>query len=338
MPWYNPVSWFSKEENQDLLPDLVRQPVAGEFKLVFQEYDARRSKEKIVLCLEGGGAKGRFQAGVLARMAEIGLLRRVDTIIGTSVGGMNACVTARYMDDTPNLQDVVDIWRGIKSNSDIYLGEMPTSIWTGLKTVLGGGLTGKSILDNTPQYDLVKKHLDGITEFRVPVYCVTTDYVTHARRLLGPGTSAVDMALATSAVPVAFKCYQGKYMDGGCVENLAIPTALNLGSSKIVAIYCDADPSKMPVSAPDPSSITTGIAALGALFQVQSDREYDNIEKVRQMREIRGQDPIEVIHMYPSGHTGDLLEFGARPDLLKMGYEIATKYLTPDYVREFLQA
>ncbi len=334
--WYNPLSWFGKKENADLLPDLTRQAIPEEFKAIFKEYDSRRDKEKLVLCLEGGGAKGRFQAGVLARMAEVGLLGRVDAILGTSVGGMNACVTARYMMESSNLQAVVDIWRGIKANKDIYFGEIPTSIWTGLKTVLGGGLTGDALLDNSPQYALVKKHLDGVTDFGVPVYCVATDYVTHARRLLGPGTPAVDMALATSAVPVAFKAYQGKYMDGGCVENLATPTALNLGATKIIAIYCDADSSKMPVTAPAPTSINTGVAAIASMFQVQSDREFDNLERAKQLRELKGLDPIELLHLYPPDHTGDLLEFGQRPDLLKVGYDTAVKYITPATVGDFL--
>lgn len=326
--------WFKK--TPQLLPDLNRVTVDPAFTKILDEYDGRSSKERIALTLEGGGAKGRFQAGVLARIAEIGLLRRVNMILGTSVGGMNACVTARYMFESPGLQDVVNIWRGITQNSDIYKGEMPTSLWTGLKTLLGGGLSGKGLLDNSPQYALVKRHLDGITNFEIPVYCIATDYVTRSRRLLGPGTPAVDMALATSAVPVAFPPYQDKYMDGGCVENLATPTALNLSASKIICVYCDADASQMPVSAPSPTSINTGVAALGAMFQVQSDREFDNLEKAKQLRELRGISPIEVMHLYPPTHTGDLLEFGERPDLLQLGYNTAVKYVTPEAVRQFL--
>ena len=329
--------WFAKKA-PEMFPDINRVPVDSAIPPVIQEYESRRSAEKLGLCLEGGGAKGGWQAGIVARIAEIGLLDKVDVIVGTSVGGMNAAVISRYMGESPNMQAVVDIWRGITSNAAIYKGEMPSSFYTGLKTLIGGGLGAASLLDNSPQYDLVNKHLGGDVPSARPVHVITTDYITRTLRVLGPDASPVDQALATSAVPVAFPPYKGKYMDGGAVENCGVDLLLDLGCTKILVLYLSPDPSVMPVTAPLPNSINTGVAAIGAMFQVQSDKTFEKLEQIQVLRKIQGKDPIEVLHEYPEADLGDLLQFGAHPENLQNGYNCGVKYLTVDKVREFLKA
>lgn len=333
-------SWFTKKkEDQELLPDIKRVPVDPEFAAILEEYGRREANETLALCLEGGGAKGRWQAGFATRMAEVGLLAHVDVIAGTSVGGLNATVIARYMLESPDLQKFVDIWRGIKSNSAVYNGQVPDGVMSGLKTVLSGRLTAPSLLDTKPLHDLVNKHLAGITKFHIPVFTVTTDYLTKQMRVLGPGTPAVDQALATSAVPVCFPPHLGMYMDGGCVMNCPFPFLIDAqAATKVIVLYCDPDLSKIPPSAPTPTSLTTGTAALAAMFQVQSDRAYEDLEKMLELRRLKGQDPIELAHFYPSVPTGTLLEFGAHPELLQRGYDDAVKYLTPQKVKDLLVA
>jgi predicted acylesterase/phospholipase RssA len=215
---------------------------------------------------------------------------------------------------------------------------MPTSFYIGLKALLGGALSGASLLDNTPQHDLVKKHLDGFDKFRVPVYVVATDYISKRMKILGPGTPAVDMALATSAVPVAFPAYNGLYMDGGCVMNCPYPYLIDsCGASKIVVLYCDPDPeNSIGVTAPIPTSINTGTAAIASMFQVQSDRAFDELEKVAELRKLKGKSDVEIAHFFPSGPTGELLQFGGNIEQLQKGYDSAVKYLTPDKVKALL--
>lgn len=333
-------SWFTKKkDDQELLPDIKRVPVDPEFSAVLDEYSRREDRETLALCLEGGGAKGIWQAGFAARMAEVGLMAHVDVIAGTSVGGLNATVIARYMLESPNLQKLVDIWRGIKSNDAVYKGKVPDGVISGLKTVLSGRLSAPSLLDIAPLHELVNKHLAGYNKFHIPVYTVATDYVTKGMKVLGPGTPAVDMALATSAVPVCFPPHNGVYMDGGCVMNCPFPFLIDAeGATKVVVLYCDPDMSKLPATAPAPTSINTGTAALTAMFQVQSDRAYDDLERMAELRRLKGQDPIEIAHFYPSVPTGTLLEFGAHPELLQKGYDDAVKYLTPQKVKDLLVA
>jgi predicted acylesterase/phospholipase RssA len=319
------------------LPDLKRVPVDPRFAEIWKDYDARSSKEKLALALEGGGAKGRNQIGWIARMAEIGLIQRISLGAGTSVGGLNMTLTAKFL-KSATMQEVVDIWRGIRQNSDVYNGTMPSDVWSGLKTALSGKLSGKSLLDPMPLYALVNKHLDRITSFDVPIYTITTEYLSGMQRVLGPGTPAVDQALSTSAVPGAFPAYQGLYMDGGMTENCPAPLLLELGATKIAIVYCGEAPEKSAPQAGPPTTLTTIESALNAFSLAQSLRTYNVLNDMTELRKAKGQDPIEVLHCYPSGPTPSILQFGDMPEAMQHGYDQAVAFITPEKLAEFLQA
>lgn len=51
-------------------------------------------KPRMGLVLDGGGAKGAYQAGVFQAMAELGLCDRVEAVSGCSIGAMNALLFA----------------------------------------------------------------------------------------------------------------------------------------------------------------------------------------------------------------------------------------------------
>lgn len=333
---------FRKKETPAPLPDLKRAPVSPEFLFVLQEYAGRRAGEKLALCLEGGGAKGRWQAGFMARAAEVGLLQLVDVAAGTSVGGLNALVMARYLDESPNLQKVVDVWRSIDRNEAIYLGKLPTDFWAAVRGLMAGKLNAASWLDVSPLLALVEKHLGGFTEFRLPVYTVAADYVTKRARIFGPGTKASDMALATSAVPGAFPAHLVDgvgHMDGGCSMNCPYPFLLeHEQATKIIVLYCDPDPNAVTKSSPAPSTLNTAAGALGALMQVQSDRAFSDLESIAQIRDLMKLSPVEIAHFYPSVETGTLLDFGGRPELLQQGYDDAVQFLTPEKLKALLVA
>lgn len=337
------MGWFDwlkpKPKPKELLPDIVRKPVSPEFAAILAEYAKQASGEKLALCLEGGGAKGRWEMGFLAWMADIGLLPYIQVIAGTSVGGLNAVTTARYMKSSPNLQAGVDIWRGISQNSDIYLGEMPNDFGSIARALLSGKLTGASLLDVAPLRALAQKHFGGLTSLDIPVFVVATDYITKSKVVLGPGTPVVDMALATSAVPGAFPAHDGRYLDGGCVENCPYPYLLEAqGATKVIVLYCDPDPSKQPQTAEKPTTINTGTAAIASLFSVQSNLAFEVLELTAEVRKLRGEDPIELAHFYPSVPTGTLLDFGSNTAMLQCGYDDAVRFLTPEKLRGFLLA
>ena len=115
----------------------------------------------IALC--GGGAAGRWQAGLLVALAQAGIVQQAKLICGTSVGSLNAALFAKYgairpyeTDNKSNIphpfEDAIAIWEDIKSNKDIYLGRLD---WY---RFLGAFTGAKSILDRTP----LKKRLNNI--------------------------------------------------------------------------------------------------------------------------------------------------------------------------------
>lgn len=330
---------FKKKKEPDLLPPINRVPVDPEFAAVFAEYEKKAPQEKLALCLEGGGAKGKHQGGFLVRLGEIGFLKHVNVIAGTSVGGLNALITARYMGESADMKAVEDVWRGVNKNSAVYLGEVPNSFSSIAKALISGKLTGESLLDVTPLRNLVHRHLGNYTEFRVPTFVVATSYTGKNEVILGPGTEAVNMALATSAVPGAFPAHLDQFMDGGCVQNCPYPFLIeSQKATKIVVLYCDPDPSKMPIHTAKPTTINTGTAALASLFSVQSNLAFNTLEMISELRRLKGMDPIEIAHFYPSVPTGTLLDFGGNNDMLQRGYDDAVQFVTPAKLREFLLA
>jgi NTE family protein len=331
--------WFKKKE-EPTAPPLVRVPVDPGFAPVLAEYAARRKDERLALCCEGGGAKGRWQAGFLARAAEVGLLRFVDLAAGTSVGGLNALVASRYLDESPDLQAVAEVWRGITKDGDIYTGKLPTDFWAVVRGIMAGKLKAASWLDTAPLQALVKKHLGGHNDMAFPVYTVATDYASKSFRVLGPRVDAADRALATSAVPGAFPAHEVLglgMMDGGCSLNCPYPVLLERGATKLLVLYCDPDPMKVRRAVAPATTLNTLTGALAALMQAQSDRAYEELEAFAQIRDLMHLSPVEVAHFYPSAETGGLLEFGARLDLLQQGYDDAVRYLTPEKVRSLLE-
>lgn len=146
-------------------------------------------KFAIILC--GGGAAGRWQAGALTALAQLGVLENAKFMAGTSVGGLNTGLYAKYgglipdeeikegNDDIPPpppgsepivdggvkpsdgvipepFTGAVDIWENITKNKDAYNGSMG-----GLFDNIGigaGFLFGRSaILDASPLRNLLKK-------------------------------------------------------------------------------------------------------------------------------------------------------------------------------------
>ncbi len=329
---------FDSQKTPDMLPDIQRKPVDGWFTPVLADYEARRGTEKVGLCLGGGGAKGAWQAGFLARMEEVGALKFVDIIAGTSVGGLNSLILGRYWSGNGPGRALANVWRGIRGNSDIYNGTVPDGFLSGAWALIRGKLNGPSFLDVSPLEAMCKKHLLGYSKFPIPVYVMTTSYQSKQKVVMGPGTQADFMARATSAVPVMFPAYAGDYMDGACRDNVPFDFLLENGVTKLVVLYCDPDASKVGFSSAKATSLTTGTAAIEALYNVQEEVAYRELENMGKIRELSGLDPIEVAHFYPSQPTGSLLQFTESGRLLQQGYDDACTYLTPDKVKAFLKS
>jgi predicted acylesterase/phospholipase RssA len=79
----------------------------------------------IGLVLMGGAAKGRFQIGAEAALYQTLVGDYIQHIAGTSVGGLNALITALYCSQGgKDFNKAVGFWTGIIKNNQIYNGDL----------------------------------------------------------------------------------------------------------------------------------------------------------------------------------------------------------------------
>lgn len=147
----------------------------------------------IVLC--GGGAAGRWQAGVLVGLAQAGIVEKARVIVGTSVGGLNAALFSVFGGNLPKTEEMsedigdnvlppppgydreignlvvsaeditppppwtvtIDVWEDIRKNEDVYKGSI--NLFSKIGTAFGFLFNSTdAILDASP----LRKRLDAM--------------------------------------------------------------------------------------------------------------------------------------------------------------------------------
>ena len=85
----------------------------------------RMARRPIAFVLSGGGSQGSFEVGVLRFLYDdLGL--RPNILVGSSVGAIIAAKLAEGEDDETGrrpIDDLEAIWRGLKTNRDMWLTE-----------------------------------------------------------------------------------------------------------------------------------------------------------------------------------------------------------------------
>ena len=128
-------------------------------------------KPLVVLALQGGGALGAYQAGVLKRIGEI---KRIETsgnpfpiIGGASAGAVNGCAVAVGSDDFSRATSVLSrIWSNLHP-SDVFRCDVLSQAKNSLSWILDlsfggffGGGKARSLLDATPLRGFLDTHLN----------------------------------------------------------------------------------------------------------------------------------------------------------------------------------
>lgn len=197
---------------------------------------------KVGLVLPGGGARGAFQAGVLARLGEAKLLSKVRIITGVSAGAINGAFLANHPGGLDNAAlDLADLWSNLRTPR--VLATSPIGLfgnvarWSG-QLLSGGAIplpAPEALLDTAPLGELLRMHLGrdehelaGVTrniiDGRIDALAITTTNYNTARavtfaqqhpsvpdiewhRPYREGRTAklsVDHVLASAAIPVLF--------------------------------------------------------------------------------------------------------------------------------------
>ena len=181
----------------------------------------------VVLC--GGGAAGRWQAGVLTALAQLGVLEKSKVITGTSVGGLNAGLFSLFgytsLKEDKSEEEIsipepymtaVDVWEGITKNSDIYQGKL--DFWGKIGAGIGFFTGAESILDNSNLHKLIDKVFGNMLFSDISKNNFTTQLIISALNLntqreeffssfdnRSKNIKIADALKATSAIPGIFK-------------------------------------------------------------------------------------------------------------------------------------
>jgi len=240
---------------------------------------------RTALVLSGGGARGAYQVGVLRELVEQGFLAqdraRVDILVGSSAGSINAAAVAASSDDLhTGIAGLERIWREIHPGQ-VYRTDMASLGRIGARWAWDlsfGGATGhvqpKSLLDTAPLRELLAGHIPfdrvaaNVAAGHVAALAIiATDLYTSNGVIFldaAPDTPLwtrrrwriertpirVEHLVASSAIPIFFPSVAigGRYFGDGSIRNTApLSPAINLGADRIIAIG---------VSGPTPETVT----------------------------------------------------------------------------------
>ena len=202
--------------------------------------------EKYSLVLEGGGAKGAYQVGAIKPLKKKGI--EFDTIIGTSIGAINAAFIAQgdinkleELWQTLSFQDLMDINNeliesitNMKFSSDI-LNEIARKFFNAFKEK---GIDTSSIRSLLEKYIDEEKLRNSNIRFGLVTYCLSNMKPQKLFIEDIPQGKVVDYLMATSNLPV-FKRQiidNKSFLDGGAYDNCSVEMLYEAGYKNIIAI------------------------------------------------------------------------------------------------------
>ena len=215
------------------------------------------NQKRLGLVLEGGGARGAYQAGVLKALFEAGY--KFDGVAGTSVGALNGVMVAQN-----RFEDSMKIWREIDFANVLDINnnygenvvnknfdqETIRYFYNYVKKIIGQGG-----LDTTKIKNLIKANIDedllrssGI-DFGIMTYSVTEKQPLSIFVEDMAKDKVADYVMASASFPGFKKTVVDgqEFIDGGVYDNMPINMLLDKGYKDIVAIETKSSiPKKYP--------------------------------------------------------------------------------------------
>jgi len=194
--------------------------------------------KKRALVLSGGGNRGAYEVGVLKHLI-LNKNRRYDTIIGVSVGALNASFLSQY---NKNEQDIAiknleNLWKNIKKE-DVYSFWNNSIVSSAILSLFG---IKPSLLDLSPLSRLIDKNfhrnfhesdtelLIGVTELATGRFIVKDKMNPKLKTFIS----------ASCSIPVIFAPIEIdgiQYVDGGIRSNTPLKAILETGEYDVVDV------------------------------------------------------------------------------------------------------
>lgn len=205
-----------------------------------------REIKKTALVLGGGGARGAYEAGVWKALRELDV--NIDTVVGTSIGALNAVMVAQdaYEDTVKlwleiKLSDLFDIDKKKADDFEMEIANLPAGqvLEAAKKFFTNDASGGENIIKLLEQY----APLDKITNPKIPFGFVMAEWPLMAGKWVFydqvPKEELHKHILASCATfPFSRPVEIGdkKYVDGGFADNMPINMVLGKGFDRIIAV------------------------------------------------------------------------------------------------------
>ncbi len=198
------------------------------------------------LCLQGGGAKGAFQAGAIKALKEHGY--KFNCAVGASVGCLNAAMVA-----LGKIDELYELWESIDFTDVLPVDRVEEGGRISLRSVASSaiGLIRQQGMDTSRIRAILEKYVDedALRVSRVNFGLVTVEEngKDHFLKKLFikdiPHGKLIDFMMASAALP-GFKKVEiegTRYWDGGMMDNLPISMLVENGYKNITAIRLGGD-------------------------------------------------------------------------------------------------
>ena len=252
--------------------------------------------KKYGLALEGGGAKGAYQIGVVKALIDNGY--EFDCIVGTSIGALNAAMIVQG-----RIDDAIKLWSSISYDKMFNLDNKKVN--NALKAKIDMDIIryfsskfGQVIKNGGINTDNIRKIIcasvdeEKVRKSKIKFGLVTvclSDKTAEERFIEDiPKGELVDYLMATSSLPVfkRAKIDSKSYLDGGFYDNCPVEMLEKKGYKDIIAI-----------------------------------RNYKRM-RIRNYKEIIKRDDVNLTMIEPVDNLPGLLRFESKitNDLLRLGY------------------
>lgn len=275
-----------------------------------------REDGTLALVLAGGGARGAYEAGVLAHVADAHpeVLDRIRIITGSSVGAVNGVFLASHGLTRDAVHALVRLWQGLAIDDVLgvarldmlrLFGAAPLRLLNrSARSPAVGVLDGSGLwrlLAREIDWDGLHRHVDAgrfdaVAILGTDIATGRTHVFTEARdpsrvRLMKPDTEMVATrlsrphVLASAAIPLLFPPIRVRgrwYMDGGVRNNTPFSSALHLGADALFVVDVHGTN-----EAPDPSDFPGIGMIVGKLLDaIFLDRVEFDLDRLRRINDV----------------------------------------------------
>ncbi len=290
-----------------------------------------KNKPKIGLIMSGGGARAAYQVGVLKAISEMlppGSPNPFAVICGASAGAINSAAVAAY---AHNFQHAVRrlerVWGNFRVDH-VFRSDLlgMTKNWLRWWVALFFGGMGKrnpvALLDRTPLYHLLKRHLpfdriqsaidaglvhaisiaaSGYGSGQSVTFYQGVSTITPWRRSTRVGSATeitVDHLMASSAIPFVFQAVpiNREYFGDGSMRQIApLSPAIHLGAERLLVIGARQEGYKPPERnnqpAEYPSLAQIGGHILSSIFLDALEADMERMQRIN-----------ETLRRFPTSH------------------------------------